>query len=157
MARRKREVLAVMRGWRLYVGLLVCFTVGVVGCRAKSDRVDVYPVKGKVLVKGKPVEGVTIAFYAEVPAADGKKNPLPAGTSDANGEYYLTSYDPGDGAPAGSYKVVASWNEKRPANFTGGVFEPKDRLQGRFANPEKSTLKSQVPEGGGEIPAFDLK
>lgn len=141
---------------RLLAGTLICLTVCAIGCAAKSDRVDVRPVTGKVLVKGKPAEGVTMAFYAEAPGPDGKKMPVPLGTSDANGEYRLTSYDPGDGAPAGSYKVAATWSEKPPANFTG-VFEPKDRLQGRFANPEKSTLKAQVPEGGGEIPAFDLK
>lgn len=127
------------------------------GCgRSKGDRVTVYPVTGKVLVNGQPAEGVNVIYYAEGSAPEGIRMPVPADVTDTNGVYELTSYVQGDGAPAGSYKVAAVWDEKPPANFSG-VFEPKDRLQGRYASPDKSTLKAEVPEGGGEIPAFELK
>jgi hypothetical protein len=140
----------------LCVSLIALLTCAALGCGADDDRVDVYPVSGKVLVEGQPAEGADVVFYPTIPTVDGMKLPGPAGTTDAGGVYRLRSYEPDDGAPAGEFKVTVVWPAAPPPNATG-VFQFKDRLGGRYANPDKSGLKITVPEGGGELAAIELK
>ena len=82
--------------------------------------------------------------------------PGPVGTTDASGQFQLRSYEDGDGAPAGEFKVTIVWPAPPPPDATG-VFDLKDRLGGRYANPQTSKLTAQVAEGGGEIPPFELQ
>jgi hypothetical protein len=67
----------------------------------------------------------------------------------------LSSYEPDDGAPAGEFKVTVVWQEPPPPNAVG-VFAQKDRLRGRYTNPQTSTLTARVEQGGGELPPFQL-
>ena len=143
-----------MRTSFLVCGLVVCL-IGV-GCGADDGRIKVYPAQGKVLVKGQPALGARVVFYPTTSDVDGKKLPTPAGDTDASGKYVLTSYKPEDGAPAGDYKVTVVWLEPPPANAQG-IFDQKDRLQGRYSDPQTSPLKATVPEGGGEILPFELQ
>jgi hypothetical protein len=126
-----------------------------IGCGADDGRVQVYPVTGKVVVDGQPAEGADVVFYPTTPEVDGIKLPGPAGSTDANGVFRLRSYDPEDGAPAGEFKVTVVWPAPPPPNATG-VFQVKDRLGGRYANPQTSTLTARVEPGGGELPPFEL-
>ena len=153
---RIRGGFTTMRCALLLSGFSICVIVAAQGCGAENDdRVEVYPVSGKVFVGGKPIEGISVIFYGQAPAQEDKRMPVPAGVTDANGEFRLTSYDSGDGAPAGEYKVAVIWNEPPPPNFSG-VFEPRDRLGGRYASPNTSKLTATVPEGGAELPPFQL-
>jgi hypothetical protein len=70
--------------------------------------------------------------------------------------FRLRSYSPDDGAPAGEFKVTVVWPAAPPPNATG-VFQLKDRLGGRYANPETSKLTARVEPGGGEIAPFELQ
>ena len=145
-----------MRHLCLSVGLPLGLLVLALGCVAEdSDRLEVYPVTGEVFVKGQPAEGASVIFYSQSPAPEGKKMPVPAGVTDANGEFQLTSYETEDGAPAGDYRVAIIWNEPPPPDFSG-VFEPKDRLGGRYASPDTSKLTATVEEGPTEVPPFQL-
>jgi hypothetical protein len=143
-----------MRGFLVVSGLVVCLTG--VGCGADDGKLKVYPAHGKVLVKGQPAEGAKVTFYPAVPEVDGKKVPPPNATTEANGEYHLGTYKLDDGAPAGDYKVSVVWLQAPPPNAQG-IFDQKDRLGGRYANPEQSKLTAHVEKGGGEIPAFELQ
>jgi hypothetical protein len=137
---------------------VVCLSIGLVGCGGGADdgRVKVFPTQGKVSVSGRPAEGAKVTFYSANTHADGKKVPPPTGTADATGVFQLGTYKSADGAPPGEYKVTVVWLEPPPANAQG-IFDLKDRLQGRYSSPEKTTLKAQIPDGGGEIPPFELK
>jgi hypothetical protein len=142
-----------MRAWFIFVGL----SVGLLGCGGPDDgRVKVYPSQGKVLVKGRPAEGAKVTFYRAGADVDGKKVPPPTGTADANGVFHLETYKSADGAPPGDYKVTVVWLESPPPNAQG-IFDLKDRLQGRYSSAEKTPLKAQIPDGGGEILPFELK
>lgn len=145
-----------MRNLLVYSATLVSLCG--VGCGADDGRPKVFPVHGKVLVNGQPADGAKVTFFpVSVEAKSGTaKLPPPSGTVDVSGMFHLETFKPEDGAPAGDYRVTVVWLEAPPANAQG-IFNQKDRLQGRFANPEKSTLKAQVPDGGGEIPPFELK
>jgi len=137
---------------------ILCLTwlVAAIGCGPDDGRVRVYPVRGKVSVKGQPAAGARVVFYPTAPDAVEKKLPSPAGETNEAGEYVLMSYKLADGAAEGDYKVAITWLEPPPAN-AAGIFDQKDRLGGRYSNPDKSNLTAHVDRGGGEIPAFELQ
>jgi hypothetical protein len=125
-------------------------------CGKSSGRVKVYPAQGKVLVRAIPVEGATVVFY---PVADVKTPGIPApnGTTDSQGVYKLSAYGMNDGAPEGEYKVSIIWPEPLPPNLRESADGPKDRLGGRYSDPQKSKLTAKIEKGGGEIPPFELQ
>lgn len=129
-----------------------------VGCGKDDGRPKTYRVQGKVSVKGQAADGAKVTFFpTSAEASNGAtKVPPPSGTVDAGGVFHLETFKPGDGAPAGDYKVTVVWLEPPPANAQG-IFNQKDRLQGRYTDPKTSPLQAKVENGGGEIPPFDLK
>lgn len=67
-----------------------------------GSRQPVFPVSGTVTYAGTPLSMATIAFSPQ----DGQ--PTAFGKTDVSGRYQLTTYDFGDGAAAGNYKVVVN-------------------------------------------------
>jgi len=81
-----------------------CVVFSVAGCGGSSDpgRVPVYPASGSVTLFGAPLAGATVAF---APSAG---QPTAIGTTDSSGNFTLTTYEFGDGAAAGNFRVVIS-------------------------------------------------
>ena len=85
------------------------------GCSSSSGLPPVYPVSGKVTMKGQPVEGATIIFVPST--SDGE---AATAITNASGEYKLTTYSTGDGARPGKYSVkLSKWDQKLAAKPTG--------------------------------------
>jgi hypothetical protein len=80
----------------------VIFACTIVGCSG-DDRPKTYPVSGIVTLNGKPVDGATVTFMR---ADSGQYNAV--SLTDANGKYQLTTFQSGDGATEGSYKVTVT-------------------------------------------------
>lgn len=79
------------------------------GCASQDKPVA---VRGVVTQDGKPVPGATVLFVPEGP--DGR----PAnGLTDNDGAFQLTTFQKGDGALRGDYRVVVSKTE--PRNWGG--------------------------------------
>jgi len=77
---------------------------------------------------------------------------------DSEGAYKIGLPPIGEGAPAGDYKVLLTWNLPIPgADPSDSEPETFDKLGGRWATPEKSTLSATVQPPSTEIPRFDLK
>ena len=154
-----------MAAYKFWASRYVAFTITICvsvtcfdGCsKGVVDRDKVYPVSGKVLVQGKPAEGARITFYQADETANRPGMAIPFGDVDSSGVYHLQSYVPGDGAPVGDYRVAVAWLEPIPPGMNPESVTRKDRLAGRYADPEKSNLTAKVESGGGEIPVFDLK
>jgi hypothetical protein len=130
--------------------------IAIAACGKNDGRVKVYPVNGKLIIRGAPAEGARVVFY---PVSDELKKPgmpIPYGLTDAQGVYKLRSYDPDDGAPEGEYKVGVVWTEPIASNSSPDA-EPKSHLDRRFADPQKSQLTATVPRGGGEIPVLEIQ
>jgi hypothetical protein len=109
-----------------------------------------YPTTGQILVNGKPAEGARVVFHH---LGDwGDKSIVPQAVTKEDGRFTLTTYQMGDGAPAGDYRVVVEW----PAYRRGRNLGP-DQLLGKFAKPESSGLTAHVEKGNNELPVFDLK
>ena len=106
--------------------------------------------------EGATSRSAEVAFYSSTPELTGPGTVPPVGVTDASGVFHLRSYDPDDGAPAGKFNVTIIWPEATASGGDSEMQQRKDRLQGRYADPEKSRLSVDVPEGGGELPPFEL-
>jgi hypothetical protein len=137
----------------MLAGILLVPLALVGGCGSKESRKPVYPVRGKVLVAGKPAVKAQVTFH---PLND-PNNPLrPNADVEADGTFTLSTFTAGDGAPAGEYAVTVLWLESTVA--TGGDAETgPDKLGGRYSKPETSGLRVQVREGSNDLATFQLK
>ena len=83
------------------------FIVGVVsfvmsGCGSDSEAVKLAPVSGVVRHNGKPLSGAYVKFIQEgCPIVAG-------GLTDENGNFQVTAFKPGDGAPVGENQISIS-------------------------------------------------
>lgn len=79
---------------------IVALGLGVVlGCGGSSKT---YRVEGIVTLDGKPLEGVTVKFLPD----EGSSGQTAVGTTGSDGSFRLQTNAPGDGAMAGTYRVV---------------------------------------------------
>jgi hypothetical protein len=130
------------------IGLAAALLVA--GCG--PSRKPVFPVKGQLLdAEGKPAIGAKVFFHR---LGEADKNPVyPVGVVDEAGAFALTTYNAGDGAPAGDYAVTVEW---RPPRASPIVAPRGDRLQGRFADPAKSPFKATVGAQSTTLEPFRL-
>jgi hypothetical protein len=131
--------------------VLVLVVLVLAGCSKASDRLPVFPVHGKVLVGGEPATEAFVAFHPD------PDNPAPGwivGQVDAEGNFALSTYVSGDGAPEGEYTVTITWQTR------GGLmnrFSGPDRLKGRYADPKTSKLRFRVEKKPlNEVPPYEL-
>jgi hypothetical protein len=116
-------------------------------------------VQGKVLYQGRPAKGAIVVFY---PKGTDNLSPMPAtGVADEDGNFTLSSGKDG-GAAAGEYVVTITWPEEPPTKdppkiSMEGPPTPPDRLKGRFAKREASTLTANVKSGANVLEPFDLR
>ena len=108
-----------------------------------GGRVRVYPAQGKAAYEGKPMHNATIFLHPI-----NVKNPLhprPQATVDEEGNFVLTTYRKGDGAPVGEYKVTVQWfSSDTPTGMPKNVLPPK------YAKPDTSDITVRIEEGKGE-------
>ncbi len=137
------------------IALLALGVLG--GCSGAADRPEVAPVQGHVSYKGQPVAGVTVTFICEGAPR------FASGTTDLQGNYTLTTYEPGDGAVVGQNVVTVSVPPTPPADtaadspLTGEYYNTleasqkaaaKDRrVPARYADAKTSGLAFEVTDG----------
>ena len=98
------------------VATLLTIGFALTGC-SKSDRPPTYPVTGTVTSQGKPVAGAAITF---VPT--GNDGEAASAITDSEGKYALTTWEQGDGARPGQYRVKVSKVEQ-------GTVDPSKLVQ----------------------------
>ncbi len=126
------------------------------GC-GDSSRISTYRVTGTVTLDGDPLPDVQVVFAPqfEVPNEIGR----PRGTTGPDGTYTLTSYQEGDGAPSGDYKVSIIWQGSKPEAAESSFLTKPDQsgppetdpTAGRFVNPDNSGLEYTVEEKSNQI------
>lgn len=123
------------------------------GCPSKST-VDTFPVKGKVLVNGKPAAGAVITLWP----ADRSTTPawLPHGSANDQGEFELNTFHTRDGAPAGDYRVGITWPAPKSRAAGKKAVKPVDRLKGAFV-PARSPFQIRIEPGPNRLPDFELQ
>lgn len=100
------------------------------GCGG-GDKLDVYPTEAILLLDDEPFGPTEIQL---VPTEPGGRSV--SGSVDEKGMVRFTSYDPGDGAPAGEYRVVVGMTMSAPPRPFPNIYR----------NMEKSPLKVKVEE-----------
>lgn len=127
------------------------------GCGSSDLRQPTFPVTGSVLIDGKPLPEATVVFHA-LDKTNFKWQELPQAKTDADGKFTVFTYENGDGAPAGEYKVGIALLE--PVADDGGdqVMRHKNKfnLAQKYSDPEKSGITAKVSQGSNALPPFNV-
>jgi hypothetical protein len=149
--------------------MLVTVTAVFLACsQTPAGQPPVYPIKGKVLHKGKPISGGVVIFELEggdpptSEAAQGSGPLRATGRIEADGSFRLMAFPGTEGVPAGNYKVgISSMPPRTEANLFETVGSAKkgnpDVLRGRYSDPQTSGLRIQVRVDQTNEPTFDLE
>jgi len=133
---------------RLPHGLLVALLCGSVGCFGGAVRPKTVPVSGKVTWNGQPLTKGTISF---VPTSDAQTFPA-SGEIDSGGNYKLKTFQPGDGAMPGEYRIAVMVMEGAdPAAKKEGTRVLPDK----YYRAEKSGLTASI-KAGDSAKTFDF-
>jgi hypothetical protein len=136
--------------------LLAILIVGVtlsVGCgRARKPA---HPVSGKVLVKGQPAVRAQVTFH---PVEDARPDAVrPVGHVDEQGNFRLTTWKEGDGAPAGEYRVTVQWFRTVRDPRDPELLTPRNILPSQYSQAETSGLTASITKGSNELAPFQLE
>ena len=119
-----------------------------------SGGAGLNPVTGKVLYNGQPAAGAFVMFY---PEASGQ---AATGTTGDDGVFTLATGSE-KGAAAGKYIVTVTVPDPKkkptPGQLMQGMSDAPDVLGGRFATPDKSTLRAEIKAGENNLQPFDVK
>lgn len=115
------------------------------GCsEEQAFRKATTPAKGIVTVDGQPPgSGIQIECHL-VGTADTEHPTASATETDADGKFAISTYESGDGLPAGDYTLTFTWQE---FNVISRSYSGEDKLNGRYSDPKTSTIKLTVKEG----------
>ena len=128
----------------------------IAGCSKERtfDREPTYPIIGKLLIDGKPVEPPLLAAVRAVAVdaatSDGKKDTSAQSWTEPDGSFALSTYVKGDGVRAGTYKITFETGIRNL--MTGGI--GGDVLEGQYKNPD--TSEYEVTITGDETEPIDL-
>jgi hypothetical protein len=112
--------------------------LGTAGCGPR-----LYPVRGKVtLGDGKPLTEGMVVFERK---GEAKEAVTARGEIEADGSYRLGTHRPGDGAPAGTYRVLVA--PKSDPNAVDRPAQPPP-FDPRYADFKTSGLEFEVTLGG---------
>ena len=122
------------------------------GCEP-SAPLQCHPVRGKVVRNGKPVVEAMVVFHPVVARPEVKQKPL--AFTDEAGEFAITTFQQGDGAPTGQYRITV---EQRAPKMVGEemVREGPNLLPRRFGDPNASGLTIDVAEGDNVAPPIEI-
>ena len=129
--------------------LLALSTIGMfvftaIGCGDKHpNEKQVFKIKGNVTVDGKPETDIQIALH-DKSGPDNKQPTYPQGFTDAEGKIRISTYEEGDGAPAGDYNVTFAWQE---FNLMSRSFGGPDKLNKKYSDPKKTPFSVTLGEG----------
>jgi hypothetical protein len=120
--------------------------IAVIGCSGSgAARFPTNKVTGKVTMNGSPVPGANISFS---PVGTGK--PPAFGISDTQGVYVLTTYDSGDGAVEGDYKIMV-YKGAPTAQAAAPTHDPTGQTTGGAPKHSGPAGKASSGAGGGSL------
>jgi hypothetical protein len=113
-----------------------------------------HPVKGTVLVKGKPVAGVRVTFHPQFDIGSIKYTPV--GLTGKDGTFTVTTATTGDGAPSGAYAVTFEFPRIESDRKNAGIETEVDAWKGKYADPAKSKWTATIQKGDNNLDPFRL-
>lgn len=131
---------------------LLALSLFVGGCgEAEPERVATYPVEAVVTFQGKPIPGAFVVLHPKQPLAD---VPTPRASVNADGVLTVTTFNGGDGAPAGEYIVTVEWY--KPIKNGADVVPGPNVLPPKYASPKTSDLLITISADTNQLPPIDL-
>jgi hypothetical protein len=124
--------------------VLWCAACGSAPPRDPSQK-PTFAARGRVLLDDQPLKNAVVTLH---PLGDTATKPVRSyARTDAEGNFELSTYQPGDGVPAGRYAITILQDADE-----GAVRVPQ-----RYANPKTSGLIVEVKEEENALPAFRLR
>lgn len=111
------------------------------------------PISGTITHKGKPIGDAELNFFPE--EKEFPETVRPKAKSTADGRFAVWTYQQGDGAPVGSYKVTVIHNVVTVSKGTI-VAKPND-LPAKYTRLDSTDIVVRIQPGQKEIPPIDLK
>jgi hypothetical protein len=163
---RKATLLSAQVHWRRLS--LLAATILLAACSAPlEEHPPLYPVKGKVILNGKPMTAGTIIFEHAGDGADAPKGvgggPFRATAKINDGSFNLIGYAGAEGMPVGNYKVGILGSQGRSESNLFGrevVVQKKGKSAvsvNHYADPKSSGLTTVVTKDGPNEPVFELE
>ncbi len=137
---------------------LLLFAIGCGGPKA-PERVPTVPVKGVITIDGQPTQFVKLYLYPadNLPDyVDRLIGTAQTAESGKDGSFSFSTYDAGDGVPAGDYVIAFYW-PGNPEVPIGAIIDelPVDPVaadfNSKYGNPIKSEFKVKVEAGSAPI------
>lgn len=115
------------------------------GCGGPGiDKKPTFPVTGSITVDGNvPDSPIQIECHPQ-DGFDVERPTVSRTESDLDGKFTISTYESGDGVPPGNYVVTFAWQE---FNIMSREYSGKDKLNGRYSDPAKSTITLTVEDG----------
>jgi len=122
------------------------------GCSEKPVWEVAYQASGSLSFRGKPVANADIVLFPE--DSTWPETVRPRARTKEDGTFEVWTWEPGDGAPAGVYKVTLVHTE---AGFSKGavVAKPND-LPAKYGRAESTDVRVTISPGENRLPAISL-
>ncbi len=123
-----------------------------------KGKLPVFPAQGKLTLDGAPVAGADLIFYPIDGFPKEASKILPHARTDEDGAFGISTYGITDGAPAGRYRVTASWKNPGEGTFSREQMDSaEEKLPQAFQNPRITQLRVEVKEGEtNELPTLEI-
>lgn len=127
---------------------LILLATLTLGCGSSGPAMEL--VSGKISKQdGKPCDNALVVFHPQDPKR--LNDPKPFAKTDSQGAFQLTTQIEGDGALIGNYGVTIVWHgveKQTKLSLSGeGQGSSVDKLNGKYANPNKPLFSVEVKEG----------
>lgn len=99
---------------------MMALTAIIVGC-GESETVEVFPARGIVRFDGKPMIGGGAISLVPLVSQSGKSA---GGIINSDGTFVLTTYEDGDGAMTGSFRVIINQSTSQEPDYGGDSDAP---------------------------------
>jgi hypothetical protein len=105
------------------------------GCGGDEPKRNLSKIAGIIHVDGVPAVGVTLTLHPN----DGSGS-VSTGISRDGGTFEVSTFEAGDGAAPGEYKVTFTWGDYDPLTRS----QKGDRLNGRYASSNSTPVQWSV-------------
>ena len=135
---------------RCAVGMLAAILL--CGCSERPVWEVAYPAKGSLTFRGKPVASADIVLFPV--DTSWPETVRPRARTKADGSFEVWTYEQGDGAPAGTYRITLVHHE---VGFSKDavVAKPND-LPKQYERPDSNDLRITISAGENQIPGISL-
>lgn len=128
--------------------LAVSTVLTVAGCSGEEQpfRKETSGLTGQVFVDGVPVPAKS-PLKVECHNVNGidKEHPtLSSALTGVDGKFEISTYESGDGVPAGDYVITFEWGKM---NLIAGSYDGPDKLGGKYSDSKTSKFKITVTPG----------